>query len=297
MNLISVIIVTHNSQTNIQACLDTVLAQNYQAGEIVVIDNASRDETREIVRNKYPGVVLIENSQNYGYPKALNQGIVKTQGEFILCLNDDARLAGVDFLTLANEAMKKNQRIGVIQPKMFKPDGTIDTTGICLTFLRRYYDLNSGKIDAPELNIKKYIFGACNAVVLYRRQALEQVKQGQEYFDEDFFGLVEDVDLSWRMQKKSWATLYEPELVSVHMRGLSRRRDSFTQYLNMRNRYLMIIKNESLVGFLRYPFVFLIYDLWRVLLMLIINPKYFFQAVYQIVVLLPKMFNKRRIIT
>ncbi|MCX5698304.1 MAG: glycosyltransferase family 2 protein [Candidatus Omnitrophica bacterium] len=294
MGLISVIIVTYNSKEYIESCIDSVFAQKDKDWEVIVIDNASCDGTREILKSKYPRIAMVENPENYGYSKALNQGIAKTRGEFILCLNDDVKLRDNDFLTAAYNTMNKDERIGAIQPKVLKPSGAIDTTGIGLSFLRRFYDFNSGKIDAPELNRQKYVFGACNAAAFYRRKALEEIKQGNEYFDEDFFCLVEDVDISWRLQKKSWLTLYQPNAVCIHNRGLSRRKDNFTQYLNMRNRYLMIIKNESLWGFLRFPFIFLIYDLWRNLFMLIINHKYLLKAYYEIRILLPKILNKRK---
>lgn len=297
MGLISVVIVTYNSKENIESYLDSVFAQKYEDREIIIIDNASKDGTKEILKSKYPRITMIENPENYGYSKALNQGIANTRGEFILCLNDDVKLKNSDFLTVACNTMNKNERIGAIQPKMLKPDGAIDTTGIYLSFLRRFYDLNSNKIDAPELNRQKYVFGACNAAVFYRRKALEEIKQDSEYFDEDFFCLVEDVDISWRMQKKFWQVVYQPNTICIHNRGLSRRKDKFSHYLSMRNRYLMIIKNESWWGFLRFPFILLVYDLWRNLFMLMVNHKYFLKAYYEIGILLPKMLNKRKHIT
>jgi GT2 family glycosyltransferase len=294
MALISIIVVTYNSIARIESCLASVLAQKSHDFELIVIDNSSTDGTKEALRNKVPGLKLIENPVNYGYAKALNQGIAVSAGEFMLCLNDDIVLKNDDFLTMISEGINKDKYCGAIQPKLLKPDGTIDTTGIHLSFLRRFYDLNHGKIDAPKLNTEQYIFGACDAAVLYRRKALEEIRQADEYFDEDFFGLVEDVDISWRLKKKGWRTLYQPDAVGIHNRGLSRRQDNFTQYLNMRNRYLMMLKNETLAGFLRLPLIFLVYDLWRNLFMLVTNPGYSLKAYYEILTWLPKMLGKRK---
>jgi GT2 family glycosyltransferase len=294
MALISIIVVTCNSIARIESCLASVLAQKSQNFDLIVIDNASTDGTREVLKSRFSRLKLIENPVNYGYAKALNQGIAVSGGEFILCLNDDAILKNENFLTTVSEGMDKDKHCGSIQPKLLNPDGTIDTTGIYLSFLRRFYDLNHKKIDAPKFNTEQYIFGACDAAVLYRRKALEEIRQKDEYFDEDFFGLVEDVDISWRLKKKGWRSLYLPKAIGIHQRGLSRKRNNFTQYLNLRNRYLMMLKNETLVGFLRFPLVFLVYDLWRNLFMLATNPGYSLKAYYEIFTWLPKMLGKRK---
>lgn len=80
---------------------------------------------------------------------------------------------------------------------------TIYSAGICPSFLWRFYDTGSGKEDSLEFGEKRYVFGISAAAAIYRREARESIKQGKEYFDEDFFHLFDDVDVSWRMQKKA----------------------------------------------------------------------------------------------
>jgi GT2 family glycosyltransferase len=294
MKAISIILVSYNSSAHIQPCLDSILSQGLDNYEVSVIDNASRDETKSILKNRYTDISLIENTQNYGYAKALNQGISKANGEFILCLNDDIKLNN-SFLTNVHKVMKSNDDIGALQPKVFKPDGkTIDTTGIFLSFFRRFYDIGRGQKDGITFAKQRYVFGASAAAVLYRKEALETIKQEGEYFDEDFFCIAEDVDISWRLQKKGWKTLYCPEAVCVHMGGISHKNNKINQYFSARNRYLMVLKNESLLGLFRYIIIFFIYDLWRNLYMLIINTKYFLKASYEIIRLSPKMLKKRQ---
>ncbi len=294
MKIVSIIIVTYNSIQFIDNCLDSIFAQDFKDFEVVVVDNNSQDSTKEILKKRLTSITLIENPKNYGFSKAVNQGISIADGKYILCLNSDIKLRS-GFLTNIHKAIEDDSYIGAVQPKVLKIDEKhIDSAGIYLSFFRRFYNVNSGKIDAPKFDRRRYVFGACAAAVLYRREALETIKQGNEYFDENFFCLVEDVDLSWRMQKKSWRTLYEPDAIAIHNRGLSSRKDSFTQYLSMRNRYLMIIKNESFWGFLRFPFIFVTYDLWRNLFMLIVNFKYSLKAYYEITLLLPKIIYKRK---
>lgn len=293
MREISIILVTHNSSGQIADCLDSIFEQEYKDYELIVVDNVSEDDTKQILRNKNFAITLIENFKNYGYSKALNQGIARAIGKFILCLNDDIKLSN-NFLKNIHNAIENQERVGAVQPKVFRPDGKIiDTTGIFLSFLRRFYDVGSGRFDGAEFSRPKLVFGACDAAALYRKEALETIRQGEEYFDEDFFGIVEDVDISWRMQKKGWKILYYPEAICFHNGGVSRRKDKLSQFFTMRNRYLLLLKNESLLGLLRLPFVFLAYDLWRNLYMLLFNPRHFLKASSDIIKLSPKMLKKR----
>lgn len=295
MGEISIILVTHNSTGHIDHCLDSIFAQGFNDYELTVIDNASKDETKSILKNRYPDIPLIENAQNYGYAKALNQGITKANAKFILCLNDDIKL-NADFLANIHKAIKTNESIAAVQPKVFKPgEEKIDTTGIRLSFSRRFYDAGNDETDRIEFAKQRYVFGASAAAALYRKEALESVKQADEYFDEDFFCIAEDVDISWRLQKKGWKTLYYPDAACIHSGGISRNNNDISQYYSMRNRYLMMLKNESLLGLFRFPIIFFIYDLWRNLYMLIINTRYFLKAIYEIIRLSSKMMKKRRI--
>lgn len=288
--MISIIITTYNSENSIKECLDSIFSQDFKNYEVIIIDNNSKDNTKEILRN-YPLIALIENQINTGFSKAYNQGIHKAIGSYILCLNHDIRLAK-SFLTQIKQAIISNEKIGAIQPKVLNISGDkIDTTGIYLSFLRRFYNIGAGKPDGDKFNKPRYIFGACAAAVLYRKQALDSIRQDKGYFDEDFFCLVEDVDLSWRLRKKGWLTLYSPKAVCLHNRGISKNKSKYYQYLVFKNRYLMIIKNECLIGKLKLFAVFFIYDLWKNLYMLWINRGYTLKAYQEIT----KLLSKKRI--
>lgn len=294
MNKASIVIVTYNSSPYIEPCLDSILTQGFKDYEVIVIDNASKDATKSILRAKYPNVVLIENPKNFGTCKARNQGIAKAKGKFILCLDHDVRLVG-NFLADIYNTIGSQDNLGAVGPKILMRDGkTVYSRGVRLSYLRRFHDIGSGKTDEAKLEQKKYVFGISAAAAIYRKEALESIKQGGEYFDEDFFYFLEDIDLSWRMQKKGWRILYTPQVECLHSGGRSRNKDKISQYLCMRNRYLLIMKNESLLGFLRLFIVFFVYDLWRNIFMFIINPKYFLKATLEVLKLSPKILKKRR---
>ena len=296
MNEISAIVVTYNSASRIKNSLGSISNQGRKDIEVIVVDNNSEDGTKELVKNTYSNVRLIENIKNYGYSYALNRGIEKASGRYIFCLNDDIVLED-KFIEKMVEAITQGPEIGAVQPKVFQYDGeTIDSAGIYLSFLRRFHDIGHGRKDSERFSRQREVFGACAAAVLYRRKALESIKIENEYFDEDFFCIAEDVDLSWRLRNKGWKTIYCPEATCVHTGGISRRKYKFNRYLSLRNRYLMILKNESLFGFLRYPIIFIAYDLWRTTYMLAVNPFYFFKATYEAIKLSPKFIQKRWLI-
>ena len=297
MEKISIVLVTHNSEKDIDACLNSIFNQSFEDYEVIIIDSASEDKTKSIIKNKYPDTILIENERNFGPCKARNQGITKTKGKFIVCVDDDVKLYA-DFLINIYKAIESNRHIGAVQPKVLRIDGnTIDTAGIYLSGFRRFHNIGYGQEDKAEFNRQRYVFGVCAAAAIYRREALESIRQDGGYFDEDFFYLVEDVDLSWRMQKKSWRILYCPDALCLHRGGLSRKRNNITQYLSMRNRYLMILKNETLSGLVRFSVIFLLYDFWRNLFMLIVNRKYLLKASYEIAKLSSKILKKRRFLS
>nr|MBU1328183.1 glycosyltransferase family 2 protein [Candidatus Omnitrophota bacterium] len=293
MTNISIIIVTSDSGKYIESCLDSILSQDFKEYEIIVVDNGSKDSTIPIIRNKYSNIILIENLENFGPCKARNQGINKTRGKFVLCLDHDVKLLS-NFLTNIYKAVESRNGIGAVGPKILMSDGKIIySAGIHFSYLWRFHDIGDAKIDMPEFWHKKYVAGVSAAAVIYRREALETIKQDGEYFDEDFFYLFEDVDISWRLQKMGWKILYTPDAACLHVSGKSRKKDKFSQYLSMRNRYLAIIKNESLFSLPKLFVIFFIYDLWRNMLMFITNARYFLRACYETAKLSKKMLKKR----
>jgi GT2 family glycosyltransferase len=295
MPSISVILVTHNSEKYIASCLDSLRKQDFADKEVIVVDNVSLDQTKALIKNKYSEVRLQENNENFGPCRARNQGIHLAQGRFILSLDHDVNLLD-NFLSNIYRTILSRDNIGAVGPKIFRKDAkTIYSAGIYPSLLWRFYDLGSGEFDRPEFQQEKKVFGVSAAAALYRKEALDSIRFHEEYLDEDFFYFFEDVDLSWRLQKKGWQIVYTPGSSCLHIAGRSRNKDRFSQYLCLRNRYLVLIKNAPLAGLYRFIFVFLVYDLWRNLFMLVTSPKYFFQAGKDLIRLTPKMLQKRRV--
>jgi len=271
--MISIIIITCNSQKFISLCLDSIKKQDCRDFELIIVDNGSNDKTIDMIKGNYDSVILILNNENLGASKARNQGIDIAKYEWILTLDNDVALEK-GFLSRIQGLIKSLPKdIGIVQPKILYPDKKkIYSCGLYLSWMRRFYDIGKGKKDVGQYSKAKEIFGACSAAALYRRDMLDDIREGTGYFDERFFFLVEDVDLAWRAQKKAWKAQFYPELTCYHSGDSSLTNDKMRQYLCFRNRYLMIEKNEGWKNYTLRILPLLFYDLPRLAYLFISNP-------------------------
>lgn len=268
--MISVVILTLNSAEFIKPCLDSILSQNVDAIELIVVDNGSTDQTPAFVKERYPQVRLIENKSNLGAAQARNQGITAAKGEWILSLDCDVVLDKHFFCNISNSLKTLSPEVGLIQPKILQEDRKlIYSVGVAVSFLRRFYDIGRGSQDSGQFDKMTDVFGVCSAAALYNKEMLYAVREGADYFDPSFFFLFEDVDLSWRARKEKYRAVFCPNAVCYHHGDSSGTPAKIRQYLCLRNRYYALLKNDSLKNYI-LPFLF--YDLPRLLWILITNP-------------------------
>jgi len=281
MRLISVVILTFNSERFVKTCLDSIFSQEGSDFEVIVVDNGSKDNTIGLIKDNYSQVVLIENRDNLGAAKARNQGIEVAQGEWVLTLDCDTILENSFLANFKKIEESLSPEIGIIQPKVLQYDKkTIYSTGIFLSRLRKFYDIGKGKKDNGQFNEEKIVFAACSAAAFYRKDMLEAIKEKSGFFDENFFFLAEDVDLGWRARKHGYKTLYYPKAACFHCGNSSELNKKFRQYLCWRNRNLLILKNDNLTGFKRLA-ILMLYDLPRLLYLLFTND-FVFKALKEI---------------
>lgn len=294
MKAISVILVSYNSSRHIESCLNSIFIQETPNNiEVIVVDNGSKDDTVRIIKDKLYKIVLICNEKNLGFSMALNQGINIATGEYILILNSDIILEKNFIKKLSIQTERLPHHIGMISPKIMCTDKIIDSTGIFISKLRRLHDRGRGCEDRKQFDLPTNIFGPCGACAIYKREMLEDVKIDNEYFDEDFFILVEDFDIAWRANLLGWKGWFIPQLRCSHQGGISRKKSKLLQYYTFRNRYFLLIKNESILGLLKLILFVWCYDLPRLFYLLFTN-KYIIKALGEIKQFLPIMIRKRR---
>lgn len=293
---ISIIIVTYNSSQFIGGCLDSISGQTSKEFEVIIVDNNSTDKTVDIIMQKLPDVRLISNKENVGFSRAVNHGIECAGGEFILVLNSDIVLREDFICELKNVLLRLPLNVGMVSPKLLQMDKQrIDSTGLVLSKARRFYDRGQGSIDLGQFDSQQGIFGPCAAAAIYSRRLLEDIKTGNEYFDEDLFLILEDFDIAWRAKRCGWKAMFFPQLVCYHQGGISRKKSALCQYYTFRNRYLLLIKNAGAYELLILLALVPIYEIPRLLFLLLFN-NYTMQSLNEIKRLSPRMWEKRKTI-
>jgi GT2 family glycosyltransferase len=261
--MVSVLITTYNSARFLKTCLESLLQQVYKPLEVIVVDNASSDGTRDLLAKAGPEVRVIHNDTNIGFAAAQNQAARLAKGSWLLSLNPDVVLSR-DFVAKAVECGKLDPKIGAVCGKLLRwnPSATpeftqiVDSTGIYFLPNLRHLDRGAGEPDQGQFEQMEYVFGATGAAALYRRSMVDDVSINGEFFDEQFFAYREDADLAWRAQLMGWRCLYTPEAVAWHVRRVTpERRTELPVEINwhsVKNRFLMRAKNISLRLYARY---------------------------------------------
>src|SRR5690606_35664482 len=217
----------------LEICLHSVnfALKNIDA-EIFVVDNHSQDGSVEMVREKFPQVILMANTSNVGFGKANNQAIRVAKGEYVLVLNPDTVMPE-DFFTKILDYLDQHPDVGALGPRLidgkgqFAPDSKksfptlsvaiFKTTGLNKIFskspyINKYYAVSVGENEVAEVEV---LSGCC---MMLRRSAIDKAGGA---FDEDSFMYCEDVDLSYRLQKSGFKNIYFPKVDLIHYKGES----------------------------------------------------------------------------
>ncbi|MDR0834438.1 MAG: glycosyltransferase family 2 protein [Candidatus Symbiothrix sp.] len=225
---LSVIIVNYNVKLFLEQCLNSVLASSMIADtEIIVVDNASTDGSREYLPPLFPQVKFVLSPENLGFAKANNRAIKQAQGDYVLLLNPDT-LIGTDTLVHVCRFMDEHPDAGALGVQMLDETGAYLPeskrgfptlwVSLCklLGFNGRYHLTHLDKDQVHEVDV---LAGAC---MLMRKE----VVQATGGFDEAFFMYWEDTDLAWRIKQAGYKNYYVPEKI-VHYKGKSSKQDAY----------------------------------------------------------------------
>lgn len=298
---VSVIIVNWNTQDILINCLDSLYKNTKIPFELFIIDNGSAiqqastrvsplsqitlnhkekkfaetsPQNRKLCSNtqgidiifgnivtKYENVQIVKNGKNMGFAYAVNQGIIESTGEYVLTLNPDV-IVTEGYIDILLEKIKADKKIGAISGKLLSMENKkmLDSAGQTMYKNRFARDRGYHEVDTNQYQ-EGCVFGTCAAATLYRREMLLDVKLNNEFFDNDFFAYLEDVDLAWRAQTRGWKFYFVPNAIAYHQRAVSSRsllKKIKRKFWGWRNRYLMIIKNDSLLSIIvNIPFTIL----------------------------------------
>lgn len=222
------VVISYETRDLLRACLETVREEG--PAEAVVVDNASRDGSAEMVRAGFPEVRLLARTDNPGYGAASNQGIAACRAPYVLLLNSDTRLRPGTLAALGWE-LDRHPRAAIVGPRLVNPDGSRQPS--CFPFLTPFNVLamntylNRLVRHAPGLRRRfrpvyslipagavPWVKGAALAI---RREAFAAVGG----FDESYFLYAEEMDLCWRLARAGWEIRFTPEAEVVHEEGAS----------------------------------------------------------------------------
>lgn len=279
MSTVNVHIVTFNSEAFIGECIQAVLRQTARIVRIVVIDNASTDGTRDILRSieaRNPEIKVIYNERNVGFAGAHNQALRQCETDYFLVLNPDVVLGG-DYIRHLLEFMDRHHDVGSTTGLLVRPSPMqeIDSAGVGITKARRAFDRTSLRPENLLLEPEE-VFGVSGAAAVYRRQMALEISVQAQFFDESFFAYKEDVDVAWRSCLSGWKAYCVPRVRAGHNRGWQsgdrQRQPRWIRQFSYINRYRMMFKNEQWSYLLRHAWCILPYELAALTYVLLVEP-------------------------
>jgi len=254
---VSIVVVSKDSAADLPVSLGAAAAQRGVRCEIVLVDNASTDGSREAAAALGGTVRVLALGENVGFAAAMNEGIAATSGRYVLALNPDCRLEP-DFAAVlvrrldaaaAHDVGSASGRLYRAEGRELARTGILDSAGIRFTASGRHFDRGSGEPAAGRFEAEEEVAGTSGAAGFYRRAALDDARISTGVFDGDFFLYREDADLAWRLRNLGWRCLYVPAAAAAHRRvNTPERRRAMSTEANrhsVKNRFLLRINNQT----------------------------------------------------
>jgi GT2 family glycosyltransferase len=229
--VVSVVVVSYRCAGPLVDCLDSLALQRGIELEVIVVENASGDGTAELIRDRYPWVRLIENAENVGFARAVNEALEVSAGDPVLLVNPDTVLPP-DAVAECVAQLALHPEVGMLGCKLVRADGTLDhackrgfptvasafyhAVGLSRAFprSRRFAQYTAGSLDEDESG---YVDAINGAFMLVRRAAIDDVG----FLDEQFWLGGEDLDWCWQFAEHGWRILYWPGVTVTHLKGAS----------------------------------------------------------------------------
>lgn len=266
MKDIAVVILNWNGKKWLEKFMPSVVEHSSaDLAEIIVVDNASTDDSVSFLSQEYPDIRQICFEHNYGFTGGYNRAIKELHNPYIILLNSDVKLS-TKWIEPMYRLMESDKRIAACQPKILSyadPDsfeyagaagGLIDMFGYPFCRGRIFDTLEK---DQGQYDDARKVFWATGACMMVRNS----VYQALGGLDENFFAHMEEIDLCWRMQNAGYDVWVEPLSTVYHVGGGTLQSDSPRKtFFNFRNSLLMILKNRPFLVAYFFIFIRLILD-------------------------------------
>lgn len=245
----SVVILNWNGAEMLRRFLPSVIAYSQGEGvEICVADNASSDNSCEVIEREFPEVRLIRLSENYGFAEGYNRALQQIDAEYVVLLNSDVEVTS-GWLEPMTDYLDKHPQVAACQPKLlsFQEKSCFEYAGASGGFIDKYgYPFCRGRIfDVVESDRGQYddiipVFWATGAALLIRLQVYREVGG----LDGRFFAHMEEIDLCWRLRSRGYGIVCLPFSRVYHVGGATLKKENPRKtLLNFRNNLIMLYKN------------------------------------------------------
>ena len=275
---LSLILITRNRRKELQETLFSLKEQDAQF-ELIVVDNGSQDESPKMVREVWPGAVIIELNSNQGVGGGRNKGIEAATGDILVFLDDDASFASRDGLSRIRKRFEKDRDLGILATNsLLVATGKPEIAAI---------PRRDKRIFATDYQAS-YFCGVCFAV---RRELVTRVGG----FCEEYFYSCEELDLSWRVIQDGYQITWAADVVILHRRTPIERPKGRWIHSNARNRVWLAARHLPWRYVISYAFL-----CWGFLLItsvrnfLLID---YFKGVGESMVGLPKILKERKVLS
>jgi GT2 family glycosyltransferase len=248
---VAVVIIHWNNRHLLEQFLPSVMASTYGNLEVVVVDNASTDDSVSWLKQQYPQVTIICLNQNHGYAGGYNLALAKVKADYFVLLNNDVEVTP-GWIEPIIDALENTPGAAAAQPKLLQyhnrnkfeyagaAGGYIDYLGYAFCRGRLFEVLET---DEEQYNQLYECFWASGACLFIKRQAFFEA-QG---LDTDFFAHMEEIDLCWRLHLLNYKVLAVNQSQVFHLGGSTLQKASPQKtYLNFKNNLIMLLKNLPL---------------------------------------------------
>lgn len=251
---VSVIIPNFNGIAFLDSVLGSLEGQTIKNFEVIFVDNGSTDGSCSFVSGNYPWVHIIELPENFGFCRAVNEGIRASKAPYVLLLNNDTEVKE-DFVEQMLEAIQRHENAFSCGARMvqYHDRDRLDDAGDYYCALGWSYARGKGK-DIELYQKEEKVFSACGGAVIYRKKILDKIG----FFDEEHFAYLEDTDIGYRARIYGYENWYAPKAVVYHVgSGTSGSRyNQFKIRYSSRNNIYMIYKNMPFLQILlNLPFL------------------------------------------
>jgi GT2 family glycosyltransferase/glycosyltransferase involved in cell wall biosynthesis len=241
--VVSVVVVNYRGADDTITCLRAFADVEWprELLELIVVENASGDDSAARIRAALPDVRVIESDSNTGFAGGCNLGVEHATGEYIAFINNDAR-PHRQWIAAAVRTLASDPRIGSVACKVLDWDGgLIDYVDGSMTWFGMGYKREVEKPDSPEYDVPKDVLFGTGAAMFMRTEVFREIGG----FDERFFMFYEDVDLGWRLNLLGYRVRYEPGSIAYHRHHVTMKKfGNFREsYLLERNALLTMYKN------------------------------------------------------